>query len=279
MPTTRIRCTAERSLARCFPTLRRTCTRGLALLVFGLLAGPAGAADANLETEESAWNEIRWKYSIGFDYSRGDYGLDEDTDLIFMPISVEADLFPVRVKLTVPFLSIDGPSGVRLDGGETVSDNESGLGQIVGSVGYLWVPLSKRLPLVELIGKLSVPSETSDGLGSGEWAFALQADAFKRFGPVLAFGSAGRKFYTGSSLDDRFYTSVGASFRVDEDVNLGVAYDWFQASFDSVEDTHQLSPFASFKIGGGWSLGPYGLIGLSNGAPDIGMGVTLSLRR
>ena len=141
------------------------------------------------------------------------------------------------------------------------------------------MPFSKRLPFVELIGKLTVPSETSNSLGNGKWAFALQGDAFKRFGRVMAFGSAGRKFYTGSSLDDRFSTSVGASLRVHEGAQLGVAYDRFQASLGSVEDTHQLAPFASFKIGSQWSVMPYGLIGLSDGAPVFGVGLTLSLRR
>lgn len=282
MLTTRSHRAIGRSLTAPSLTLRSGCTRALALLALGLLAGPAGAADASLGAEGSAWDEIRWKYSIGFDYSRGDYGLDEDTDLIFVPVSIEADLFPVRAKLTVPFLNIDGPSGVRFDNPDadgTESGSASGLGQIVGSLGYLWVPSSKQLPLVEFIGKLTIPSATSDSLGNDDWAFALQSDVFKRYGRLLAFGTAGRKFYTGSSLDDRFYASVGGSVRVHEDVQLGVAYDWFEASLDSVEDTHQLSPFASFKIGKGWSVGPYGLIGLSDGAPDFGMGFTLSVRR
>ncbi len=216
----------------------------------------------------------------GFDYSRGSYGLDQDTEYYYVPISIEADFFPVRARLTVPILSVDGPSGVLIDGNANGSSTRvTGLGRIVGSLGYLWVPSSTALPYLEVTGKVTAPTETANDLGNGEWAFAIQAELFKSFGDWTAFGQAGRKFYTGSVADDRFYTSIGASVRVHPRVQVGLAYDWYEASVDSVRDTHQLSPFAGFKLGPRLSVGPYGLIGLSQGAPDYGVGFSVSWRR
>ncbi len=261
--------------------MARACADVLLLLVvLGIGAGPTHAESENSENEaDSLWSTVRWKYSTGLDYSRGDFGLEDDTELIYVPVSVEADFFPVRVKLMLPFLSIEGPSSVPIAGGGSATKRSSGLGQMVGSIGYLWVPSSKALPFVEGSGKLNAPSETSADLGNGAWAISLQVDAFKRFGPLSAFANFGRKFYVDSTLDNRFYTSVGASLRLHERLNVGLAYDWYQASTNSVEDTHQISPFVGVKLGSQWSVGPYALVGLSDGAPDYGLGFTMSLRR
>ncbi len=256
------------------------CGRWFFLMGILLLAGQVVAAEESLEAgPDSRWSSARWKFSTGFDYSKGDYGLDEDTELFYVPLAVEVDLFPVRAKITLPLLSIDGPSGILIDGDRMSAERTTGLGQIMGSLGYLWVPPSTAFPYLELIGKLTAPTETSRDLGNGEWAFALQVDAFKDFGRLTAFGHGGRKFYSGGAASDRLYTSVGASLRVHDRVQIGVAYDWFEASVDSVQDTHQISPFAGIKIGHQFSFGPYGLIGLSEGAPDFGIGISVSWRR
>ncbi len=279
MPTTRNRRDARRSLALHYCVACLVCARGLGFLVLVLIANRVGAEQASVEPPASSWwSDALWKYSTGLDYSRGDYGLEDETAILYLPISVEADFFPVRAKLTLPVLKIEGDGGVLRDGSR-VDGSASGIGQIVGSVGYLWVPASRPIPFLELTGKLTIPSETSDELGNGEWAFALQGDAFENFGRLSTFARLGRKFYTGSSLDDRFYASVGASLRLDDWVRLGVAYDWYQASVDSVEDSHELSPFVAIKIGSSWSMGPYFVIGLSDGSADYGLGFTISLRR
>lgn len=269
------------SLARCFSAAHVWLARAstLVLLILGCISGQAGAQTESVESEfDSWWTQTKWRYTTGLDYSRGDYGLTEDTEIIYVPISVEADFFPMRARIMLPFLSIDGPTGVLPGGGGTVSGTTRGLGQLVGSFGYLWMPPSQALPYLEFTGKVTAPTETSEDLGNGAWAFSLQVDPFKSFGRLLAFGRLGRKFYTGGTSDDRFYASVGASFRLHERYRLGVAYDWYQASTDSVQDTHELSPYFGIKIGKHWSISPYGLIGLSDGAPDLGMGVTLSVR-
>ena len=250
------------------------------LALLGLLAiaisTPATAASSDAP-DAPWWREAGWKYSTGLDYSRGEYGLDDATQLFYVPVSMEADFFPVRAKVTLPLLSIEGPRDI--EGSTVTSGRSTGIGQVVGSVGYLWPPPLRALPYVELTTKLGIPTETSDELGNGKWSFSLQADAFKRFGKLSTFARGGRKFYTGSGLDDRFYTSVGASWRLHERLSFGLAYDWYQSSVSSVADTQQLSPFANLKLGRGWSVGPYGLAGLSEGAPDFGLGFSLSVRR
>lgn len=245
-----------------------------ASLFFALLFAAGAMADEA--------SDVRFKYSMGFDYSRGDYGIDRDTEIFFVPISVEANYDSFRAKLTLPFVSIDGPTGIAIDsnGGESGVDPKSygGLGQVSGRVGYFVAPFHAAAPWFEFTGKMSAPTESEDALGSGKWAFSLQTDAFKRVGRITPFARLGRTFYTGSRLDDRLYTSIGSSFVLTEFVSTGIAYDWFEATTSDVVDTHDLVGFASIKVGKLWSFGPYALAGLSNGSPDYGVGFSFVYR-
>ncbi len=226
--------------------------------------------------------DLRLKYSVGFDYSRGDYGLEEDTEIFFAPLSVEADIFPFLVKLTVPFVAIDGPSSIApgnvISVSDYVTESSVGLGQVTGRLSYLISPFHEAAPWLELAGKLAIPTESDDALGSGKWAFSLQVEGFKQYGRLTGFAHLGRTFFSGSRLDDRFYTSIGASLRMTGRLSAGLAYDWSEASSDGVEDAHDLVGFAAVKINQKWSIGPYASLGLSDGTPDYGVGFSLSFR-
>ncbi|MDP6977994.1 MAG: hypothetical protein QF570_05245 [Myxococcota bacterium] len=144
-------------------------------------------------------------------------------------------------------------------------------------MGWFVSPFHHYLPWFELSTRVSAPTESNDSLGSGEWSFSLQVDAFKRIGAISPFGRFGRKFYV-DRLDDRFYSSIGTSYRVTDGFSLGASYDWSQASSSGVDDGHDVVGFASFKLDSVWSLGPYALAGLTDGSPDYGFGMTITFR-
>ena len=190
----------------------------------------------------------------------------------------------MRARVRLPLLYLEGPTGVLPEG--TVAGNPSGLttsrnfglGQATLSASYLFGATTSRLPYLETTAKVTAPSETKTELGSGVWSGALQIDVFDRFGDFTPFLGVGRRFYEGSALDDRFYTSVGSTFRAADRLSIGLVYDWLQATSVAVDDAHQLSPFASMRLGEVWSLGPYAVFGLSEGAADFGVGFSLSYR-
>lgn len=244
-------------------------------LLLLLLALPLEVANAEGSEEDS----VPLKYTLGFDFSTGDYGLDDRTEIYFMPISIEADYYPFLVKVTLPFLLIDGPGAPDdLNPGSFEDTLNGGMGQLSSRVSYLVEPFHALVPWSEVSARLVAPTETNDLIGSGEWAFSLQADVFDQYGRVTPFASFGRTFYTGNRLSDRLFTSVGVSFKFTERLSGGLAYDWFEASSDSISDSHDLVGFASVKAGERWSVGPYGSIGLSNGSPDFGIGISFSFR-
>ena len=243
----------------------------LLLLSFSLPMSAAGAEG----------DPVALKYTLGFDYSSGDYSLEDETEIFYMPLGLEADFYPFLVKVTVPLILVDGPFGLR-DNGSTpptlINKTTGGIGRLSGRVSYIIPPFHESAPWFEVFAKLAAPTETSRSLGSGGWSFSLRADAFKQYGRLTPFASLGRSFYTDNRLDDRMFTSVGASFRFSQRLSGGLVYDWFEASVDGISDSHDLVGFASVKLDGRWSIGPYGSIGLSEGSPDFGFGVLFSFR-
>ena len=246
-----------------------------------LLATGLGEALASEAVAEQA--AIRLRYSTGFDYSQGDFGLDEDSRLFFVPVGVTADYDRWRFRLVVPFLVSDGPSvileGDGVDPSTTLSDENAGMGEIALSASYLVSLPIEGWPLMDLGLSVSLPTRTKLELGTGGWAFAPRIEFFERYGRITPYAAFGRKFFTVGSLDDRFFTSVGASLEILDWLSFGTAYDWLEATGGNTSDAHEITPYLSISMPRGWSLSPYGLVGLSEGAPDFGVGFSLSLQR
>jgi hypothetical protein len=57
------------------------------------------------------------RLSIGLDFSSGDYGLPEDTEMLYLPVTLSYETLPWFFSATVSYLSIDGPGGV-IGGGD-----------------------------------------------------------------------------------------------------------------------------------------------------------------
>ncbi|MFT5444475.1 MAG: hypothetical protein ACI8W3_003531 [Myxococcota bacterium] len=236
----------------------------------------AGASHAESQSD------FHLKYSMGIDYSRGDYGIEDPTKILFVPLSVEANFTSFRIRATLPFVAISGPTSIALDSDNNAdgydTNSYEGFGQMSWKLGYFISPIHELAPWLEASVKLTMPTESNDSLGSGEWGFSMQMDAFKRYGRFTPFARIGGTFYSGHRLKDRLYTSIGTSFSVTERISAGVAHDWFEASIDNVEDTNDIVAFASFRTENRWSIGPYALAGLSDGSPDYGVGLTFTYR-
>ena len=246
-----------------------------------LLIGGASIASAD-EVEVDA-KRVRLRYSTGFDYSEGDFGLDEQSRLLFVPFGVTADYERWRFRLVVPFLVSEGPSvilqGDGVNPSTTLSDENAGLGEVSLSTSYLISPPIEGWPLLDLGLSVSLPTRTKVELGTGGWAFAPRLELFQRYGRVTPYVTLGRRFFTVGSLDDRFFTSVGASIEIAGVWSLGAAYDWLESTGGGTSDAHEITPYVSIRAANGWSFSPYGLVGLSSGSPDFGVGFSISLQR
>lgn len=216
--------------------------------------------------------------SSGFDFSAGDFGTDTDSDVWYLPTSLKVEWDPFFIKVTVPYVIADG---VILIGGQPEAapglGSSRGIGDVILSVGYVYFPTAKWVPVIELSGKVKLATADEDkGLGTGEEDYALRLDVSKRFGRFTPFGTVGYKFIgdpPGVDLNDKIFASVGFSARLGDWVSAGVVYDWAESAVSGRPDIHEVSPFASFRIHRNFSIDPYALVGLTSSAPDWGLGV------
>lgn len=199
--------------------MRKTAT-GLTLMATVLAASSVSA-------------EGTWKYSSGFDYSRGDYGGDPvDTKISAVPFTVSYKTTNWTFKGSTSWLEIEGDGRVigGGDGGivlgneergnannngrgngnsggnssgntgedpvetQPVSSTESGMGDVWLSATYAVPPLPSELGYLDLTGKIKLPTaDEEDGLGTGETDYTLQADYFKPLGKFTPYATLAYK--------------------------------------------------------------------------------------
>ena len=232
----------------------------------------------------------QWKFSTGVDYSSGDYGEDQDTDIVYVPVTVRYLKDPWLFKQTVPWIHIKGPGGViggGTDGSVVVGGGsqaerrtESGLGHVVASVGYTLPGLMQQGTFVEFTGKVKFGTADEDKeLGTGENDYTIQVDVAKRFGEFTPFGTLGYRF-TGESdqfdLDDVFFVSVGGGYKFTAKTSAGLIYDYREASSRTSDDPSEIVGYVSHKLSDLWALTAYAATGFSDGSPDANIGVQVT---
>lgn len=267
----------------------------------GLLLAPMALMAANSVSlaKERAENVTsragesgEWRISGGADYSSGDYGASQDTDILYVPFSAAYLSGPWKAKLTVPWIRIEGPGGV-VGGGEGAvvvkpvsasgpRTTESGLGDIWASLAYQVEALPKAYGYLDLTGKVKFPTaDEKKGLGTGETDYTVQADyayALGKLTPMLEVAYKIKGDPRHVDLKNVFYVSAGADYRFDSDVHAGASFDFQQASSAGAEASRELFGYLSFRLSKSWSLMPYAYLGFSKGSPDQGGGLSFGYR-
>jgi len=260
-------------------------THGLPFAALAANAEAVSAAEA--AEEEDLWDYLgarafRITLATGVDFTTGDYGAETKSNVVNVPTSLKIELDPFILRLTVPFIWIDGD--VIPVGGDPVpvpgpGGGRSGLGDIVLAASYVYYPTSEYLPLTELKAKVKFgTADEQEGLGTGENDYTLQLDISKGFGPVTPFVGGGYKFIgrpPGVDLRDKPFAFAGLTIRANKRFNFGLAYDWSQSSVESRPDVQEVSPFMTIKFGRHFAIDPYGVVGLSSSAADWGVGMQM----
>ena len=240
--------------------------------------------------------------TTGFDFRRGDYGLERDTELWYVPLTLKFTLeelgwTPIQgdqleFGVTASYLHLRGPVDVVTAGVETVpvtrdvatnrSQRDRGIGDVILRGTYLWRPYpTDPWPAVELTGRLKLPTgDEAQGLGLGALEASAQLDLYRSFGPITPFGSVGYRVFESTSefaLDDGFSTAAGLIARVHETASVGLFLDWREAASPSVDDPLELTPYLAVRTGSALTWTPYGVVGFSDGSPDFGFGLQVSV--
>lgn len=216
----------------------------------------------------------------GVDYSTGHYGNPSSTDITYVPITGTYDMGDTVVKVTVPWLQITGPkfdpnTGAVLKGAP--AGTESGLGDVVVGVSRNVVKGNGSMPWMDVTGKVKLPTaDASRGLGTGKADYSAQLDLYNSYGKLSPFATLGYKILgkpAGADMNNVFFGTLGASYKVAAKTSIGAMYDARQAPSPTSYNQSELTAFVTHQMTKVSKVQAYVVKGFSQGSPDHGVGV------
>lgn len=230
----------------------------------------------------AAQAETRVNFSSGVDYSTGDYGRTESTDVVSIPLAARVSAERWSFRASMPLLSVTGPADVSDDeaggGGAARTGTETGLGDTTLSVTRAFRNVGDSDFFVDVTARVRAPTGDEDkGLGVGvvDYAALAQAGILTRRASVYA--TIGRRFLgdpnDGADRHDGWQAAIGGWMRAGEKARVGGSYTWRDATYDNLDDPSEVSGFVSYRASDSlrvsFSLGA----GLSDSSPDFRAGL------
>ncbi len=254
-------------------------------LASALTALPAWAQSSDVSSR------LGTSFTTGIDFSSGDYGAAEKTNIVVVPFNARVTSGELRISATLPYLRIKGPGAVvgGGTGGPIVVDPDagspvttrSGLGDLNIAATYGLLRQDSVGFDLDVTGGVKLPTASRDkGLGTGKTDFALSAEAARTFGNVTPFISAGYRMPgdpKGFDLRNSVTASAGASVAAGSTIFIG-SYDYAGPTSANSDDSHSLFGAVSAPVANRVNLTGYGTAGLSAGAPDYGVGLLVTLK-
>ena len=245
--------------------------------IAALCAGLALACAAQAQEESPL------TLGAGLHYSSGDYGTGSTTRITSLAATARYESGAWTYRATVPYLRVDGDTSVipgvgAVRGGAASTRTESGLGDIVlGATYAAYYDSSSRFG-VDLTGKLKLPTaDENKGLGTGEPDFVFLVDFYRTFDRVTGFAGIGYHVLgdaPGLPLDNVWSANLGMSYKLDERDSAGLSLDGRERAARGSERQRELTGFFTRKLDRFWKAQLYALIGLADGSPDWGFGLS-----
>jgi len=234
-------------------------------------------------------------FGTGAYYSTGDYGLEDDTSIYFLPFSYERSVGNWNLQVSAAHIQISGYGNVLVNVGgvgrsefEALDEDQQasttrGPGDTVLSATYQFPSYAQEAVFLDLGVEVKLPTaDEYKGHGTGEVDYGLQLDAYKMLGSTTVFGTLGYKFRGQSTFFDQMtdsaFVSLGFSRPVNEHWTYGLIYDFREAASDSSGETHEVLPYLSWAPAQTWSLMFYTAKGFTQDSPDIAVGVQFGYR-
>ena len=232
-----------------------------------------------------SWAAANLGISSGVDYTSGDYGSNDDIKDVYVPVSLLIDYDKLAFRITIPYLSVQAPTGsTTISPGNSVvlgtpgtSTTESGLGDITASMTVYDI-ITNRTSNFVMDSTIKVKAATADedkGLGTGENDYSAQLDFYKYVNDLTWIAGVGYKLRGDPddlNLNNVFFASLGASYRLSNVTRIGLIGDYRESALERGDVLKEISGFISHRLNSQWSLSGYLLTGLSDGSADWGTG-------
>jgi opacity protein-like surface antigen len=273
-------------------TISDYCRAGI-LLMAALALLPAGAAHAapyDKEIKDIPPDDWQLTGTFGYGHFSGNYGTPRDTsvDLGLSTLSLGLDNF--RFTASMPYMHIDGRGLVMFDasGNPIVinrratlpADSRTGWGDLSFSASYTIPPAILKDFEVRISGVAKIPTASGRRrLSTGETDLGMSVDISRQFGdwgPFVTVGYLSVGQPVGYTLYDTTSVSAGTSLELSDHLVAIASYDYDSADGPLVPAAQGLSGSLSWVRDDHVTLTGYGTVGLSDGSPDMGLGILIS---
>jgi hypothetical protein len=235
----------------------------------------------------TALADTRFSFTSGVEYSSGDYGGTEETEIISVPLIGRLTMGNWEFRASIPYRSITGPANVADEdagGGSTArSDTESGFGDTTLDVTYRFDDALGEDTYIDTTGRVRLPTGDEDkGLGNGATDYALIGELGYSGDSNGAYVSAGRRFLgdadDGDEREDGWQASVGGWMRAGERGRVGVSYTWRESSSGDGDAPSEAGAYYSRALSDQLRVSVSAAAGLSDASPDYRAGVRFTWR-
>jgi hypothetical protein len=266
----------------------------LALAAAPAFAWQAPPADpAPEERPAGRGSDMAAEFVTGVEFQSGDYFTGERVDLLTVQNVGRLRIGRTVVSASLPWHRIEAPGNVVGGGGGLLGlpilvdptqpatrDVRQGIGDVRLGVGHTLPPLAGAE--LTLSGQVKLPTASSErGIGTGETDVAVGAELVRSFGPVTPFVAVG---YTiagepeAYELRNSLSARGGVALQLGQGLRANVGYGFAESVSPLVPDQRQISTGLNASLSRRLNLGLHGNVGLSEGSPDLGAGVSLGVR-
>lgn len=247
----------------------------LALVVAASFITMAGTAQA----------EVRLSFSTGVDYSSGEYGTEETTEVISVPFGVRLTVDDWTFRASSSYLHVTGPADISEEGatdggsGAPVREGtEKGLGDTTISVERAFRRIGGSNAYAEVSARARLPTGDEErGLGVGTVDYALVTEVGVSSDAGGAHISAGYRFLgqrdDGPERQDGMQASIGAWLPAGNLVRVGAFGNWREASVDGNDDPANAGAYVSYRMSERLRVTFSASGGLSDASPDYMAGI------
>lgn len=251
----------------------RQTTKILGLLILGL-SNQAQALDGRFST------------TLGVDYSSGDYGASQDTDVWALPISLKYKTDKWSLRISTSYLRVTSPTFVTPEGDFIGDENinntkrvtEKGIGDTVISGTYALLDDRNYVIGMDVGARVKIPTADEDKfLGTGKTDYGVNTEFYKtinNWSPFWNIGYRWRGDPSGFNLKNIWNCSIGTDYRFNDTVSVGISYDWQQKTTQVAENAQEVSSYLNYQLNTNNKLNLYVVSGFSNASPNIGSGLT-----
>jgi hypothetical protein len=244
------------------------------------------AAVSFLAMAGTAQAEVRLSFATGVDYSSGEYGGEETTEVTSIPFGVRLTVDDWTFRASTSYLNVTGPADISEDGetgegsGVVVREGtERGQGDTTISVERAFRRIGGTDAYVEVSARARLPTGDEErGLGVGAVDYGLVTEVGVSGDDGGVYVSAGYRFLGERDeglpeREDGMQAGVGAWLPVGNRMRVGAFGNWREASVEGNDDPANAGAYISYRMGERLRVTFTASGGLSDASPDYMAGI------